>query len=119
MSIKVHLSVVQSELNQFAGRDWILTLREGSSIIDAIKAADELISRRTAVFPVKGFRSLLQMTYHPIEERFYRQVAVQAYERPGVLIPVRQNPKMPLPDGAFIILIPEGPCIAEWEDVMV
>jgi len=58
------------------------------------------------------------MPYHPLEERFYRQVAVQAYERPGVFMPVRQNPKMPLPDGAIIILIPEGSCITEWEDIM-
>jgi len=58
------------------------------------------------------------MTYHPVEERFYKEVAVQAYEQPRVFIPVRQNPGMTMRDVAIIILIPEGPCITEWEDVV-
>ena len=118
MSIRVKLSIHQTEINRLIGSELELTLKAGSCIVDAVKAVDEEISKRTITFPVKGYRSLLHMVYHPVEERFYKQVAVQAYEKPGVFIPVRQNPKMPLPDQAMIILIPEGPCISEWEDVV-
>ncbi|MEM2094891.1 MAG: hypothetical protein QXI32_06310 [Candidatus Bathyarchaeia archaeon] len=118
MSIRVHVSVIHPELNRSVGRQWTLTLKEGSSIIDVIKAVDGEISRVTPIFPIKGYRSLLQMTFHPREERFYRQVAIQAYERPGVLLPVRQEPNMPLPNEVIVIVVPEGPCITEWEDVV-
>ena len=118
MSVRVKLTIHQTEINRLIGSELDLTLETGSCIVDVIKAVDEEISKKTAKFPVKGYRSLLHMTYHPTEERFYKQVAVQAYEKPGVFLPVRQNPKMPLPDEAMIILIPEGPCISEWEDVV-
>jgi len=118
MSIRVKLCIRQTEINRLIGSELDLTLKNGSCIIDVVRAVDEEISKKIARFPVKGYRSLLHMIYHPVEERFYKQVAVQAYEKPGVFIPVRQNPKMPLPNEAMIILIPEGPCISEWEDVV-
>ncbi len=118
MSIRVKLSIRQTEINRLIRSDLDLALTAGSCVVDLVKVADEELLKRSSTFPVKGYRSLLHMTYHPTEERFYKQVAIQAYEKPGVFLPVRQNPKMPLPDGAMVILIPEGPCISEWEDVV-
>ena len=58
------------------------------------------------------------MVYHPFENRFYKQVAIQGYSGPGYFLNIRENPKAPLLDGSTIILVPEGPCISETEDVV-
>jgi hypothetical protein len=88
-------------------------LESDACIVDVVKAVDREISKRTTAFPVRGHSSLLQMTFHPFEKRFYKQVAIQAYERPGVFLDVRENPSKSLPDGATVVLIPQGPCREE------
>jgi hypothetical protein len=77
-----------------------------------------LLTKRQAEcgeFPVKGFKSLLHMVYHPYEERFYRQVAIQAYAKSKPFLNIRESPRMPLPNEATIILVPEGGCTTDWE----
>ena len=117
-SIKVKLIVRQPELKRTLGEVFSLELAEGSSIIDAIKMVDDEIKRVTGVFPFKGYESLLHVVYHPVEERFYKQVAVQAYTKPGVYLNLRANPKLALPNNTTIILVPQGPCISEWEETV-
>ena len=56
--------------------------------------------------------------YHPIENRFYKQVAIQGYIKPSSFLNVRESPQKPLPNGVTVILVPEGPCISEGEDVV-
>ncbi len=114
--VRVRLHIQQPQINQFLKDALDLTLSEGSTVVDMIKVADEFILKEAGGFPVKGFRSLLHMIYHPCEERFYKQVAIQAFTRPGTLLDVRGNPKMPLPDGVTVIIVPEGGCMAEWEE---
>jgi hypothetical protein len=58
------------------------------------------------------------MVYNPIENRFYRQVALTAYKGLDQMLNVRGNPKQILPDGIIIILIPAGGCISEWEEAI-
>ncbi|MFH0897463.1 MAG: hypothetical protein V1850_05395, partial [Candidatus Bathyarchaeota archaeon] len=65
-----------------------------------------------------GYKSLLHMVCHPFENRFYKQVAIQGYTSPGSFFNVRENPKIPLPNGITIILAPQGPCISEAEDIV-
>lgn len=108
----------QSVLSRFIRGPLELSLEEGASVIDAIKLVDEEILRRAGKFPVKGYKSLLHMVYHPFENRFYKQVAIQGYASPGSFLNVRDDPRRPLPDGVTIILVPEGPCISEGEDVV-
>jgi hypothetical protein len=56
------------------------------------------------------------MVYHPIEERFYKQVAIQAHIKSKPFINIRENPKTPLPNETTIILIPRGGCQTDWEE---
>jgi hypothetical protein len=114
--IKVKLVLQQPELKRMMGEAVSLELAEGSSIIDAIKKVDEEIKIKLGVFPIKKYKSLLHMVFHTFEERFYNQVAVQAYTKPGTYLNVRANPKLALPNNTTIILVPQGPCIYEWEE---
>jgi hypothetical protein len=55
------------------------------------------------------------MVYHSIEDRFYKQVAIQGFAPGQPFLNVRENPSRPLPDQTTIILIPEGGCASDWE----
>jgi len=95
-----------------------LSLDEGSSVIDAIKLVDQEILRKVEKFPLRDYKSLLRMTYNPFTNGFYKQVAIQGYTTPGSFLNLRKDPKEPLPNGVTIVLVPEGPCISEWETVV-
>jgi hypothetical protein len=49
-------------------------LKDDASTLDAIKAADEKTMKEFGKFPVEEFKSLFQMVYHPIKNRFCSQV---------------------------------------------
>ena len=116
--IKVTFLLQQADINRLTKRSLELSLNEGESVIDAIKLIDEEILKKAGKFPVKGYKSLLHMVYHPFENRFYKHVAIQGYTNPGTFLNLRNNPKAPLPNGLTIILAPEGPCISEVENVI-
>ena len=113
---KVTLIVRQTEINKLFPNGLQLLLEDNSSILDAIKAANEAIKKKCGNFPVKEFKSLLQMVYHPYEDRFYKQVAIQASIKSKPFLNIRENPKMPLPNETTIILIPQGGCQTDWEE---
>ena len=106
----------QKEISKLFPRGLELLLEDNASALDAIKVVDEEIKRKCGNFPVKGFKSLLQMVYHPYENRFYKQVAIQASIKSKPFLNVRENPKMPLPNETIIILIPQGGCQTDWEE---
>lgn len=116
--IKVTLRIQQSDIRRIIKDNLELSLDEGTSILDVIKLVDEQILREAGRFPIKGYKSLLHMVYHPHENRFYRQIAIQGYSGPGAFVNIRDNPQASLMDGLTIILIPEGTCITEGEDVV-
>ena len=116
--IKVTFILQQIDIRRIIREPLELHLDEGSTTIDAIKLVDEEILKRAGKFPVKGYKSLLHMVYHPFENRVYKHVAIQGYTSPGNFLNMRENPKAPLPDGLKIILVPEGPCISEGESVV-
>jgi hypothetical protein len=91
-------------------------LEDNASTLDAIKAADEEVRRKCGNFPVKGFESLFQMVYHPYEDRFYKQVAIQAHVKSKPFLNVRESPKTALPNDTTIFLIPQGGCQTDWEE---
>jgi len=90
---------------------------ERVNIIDVINEVDKVI-RGKGEFPSKHYKSLLHCVYNPVEERFYEQAGINAYTKLQKFLDVRNNPKMELPDGTLVILIPEGGCITAREEVL-
>jgi hypothetical protein len=113
---RITLIVRQTELNKIFAEGLQLLLEDNSNIIDAVRQFDEEIKKRTQEFPIKKRKSLLPMVFHPHEERFYKQVTMQAYTDSDQFLNIRTNVKMPLPDNATIILVPEGGCTTDWEE---
>ena len=116
--VNVKFVLQQADIGRVIREPLNLNLDEGGSIIDAIRLVDGEILRRSGDFPVKGYKSLLHMVYHPFENRFYKQVAIQGYTGPGSFFNVREDPKRSLPNGITIILVPQGTCISEAEDII-
>ena len=112
----VNLIVRQTEISKAFPSGLHLEVDDCASVLDVIRVADVEIKERCGKFPVREFTSLFQMVYHLHEERFYRQVAVQAHARQNQFLNIRENPRMSLPDEATIILIPEGGCSSDWEE---
>lgn len=88
----------QTEISKLFPEPLQLLLKDDASILDAIEAVDVEIKKKCLRFPVKNRRSLLQMVYHSNENRFYKQVAIQASSESAKFLNVRENPKMPLPN---------------------
>ena len=112
---RVTLIIRHRKVSRFFPRGLQLALEDEASVIDAVKAADLEIRMRVGGFPVEKYKSLLQMVYHPHEERFYRQVAIHAHVG-SEPVNVRENTAAPLPDGTTVVLIPEDGCQTDWEE---
>jgi hypothetical protein len=113
---RITLVVRQTEISKVFPNGFQLLLKDDASTLDAIRAADEEIKKKCGIFPVKKCKSLLHMVYHPHENRFYKQVAIQAYAKSKPFLNIRENPKMPLEGETAIILIPHGGCQTDWEE---
>ena len=111
---KVKLFVHEPLINKVIGRELDLSLDEEDNLIDAISRVDEIIKDKGG-FPVSDYKSLLHMVYNSVENRFYKQVAITAYDRSGQTLNVRNDPTKELPKGITVTLIPAGGCISEWE----
>ena len=114
---KITLRIQDYSINKIVGNELELVLHERANVIDVINEADKII-RRKGKFPSKHHESLLHCVYNPIEERFYEQTGLNAYTASQNFLDVRNNPKMKLPDGATVILLPEGGCITAREEVL-
>jgi len=114
---RVKLVIHEPLINRVIGSELNLSLPDKANLVDAINEVDRLISNRGG-FPLQDYRSLLHMVYNPVENRFYKQVAVTAHKELNQMLNVRENPKKELPEGTTIILIPTGGCISEWEEAI-
>jgi len=114
---RVKLVIHEPSINKVIGRELDLPLNDKANLVDAIGEVDKLINNKGG-FPLPEYRSLLHMIYNPIENRFYKQVAVTAHTETTQFLNVRDNPKKELPEGTTIILIPKGGCIGEWEEAI-
>lgn len=103
------------DINKMLGDRFELLLDEKASVIDLIRQIDEIILSK-GEFPVKGCKSLLHLTFHPIEKRFYRHVALTAYSQSERFLDVRGNPDVTLPDGTVVILALTI-CSSPWEEI--
>ncbi len=114
---RIKLLIYEPSINKVASREIDLLLDDEANLIDAIKEVDKIISGK-AGFPVPDYKSLLHMIYNPIENRFYKQVAIRAHAESDPRLNIRENPKKELPRKTTVILIPAGGCISEWEEVL-
>jgi hypothetical protein len=112
----VTLIVRQTQINRIFPNGFHLLLEDDCTVLDAIRAVDEEIRDKVEKFPVERCKNLLHMVFHSRENRFYKQVAVQAYATSDPFINLRENPSMPLPNDVTIVLVPEGGCTTDWEE---
>ncbi len=114
---RIKLFIHEPTINKVIGRELNLLLDSKANLVDTINEVDKIISSRGS-FPVPDYQSLLHMIYNPLENRFYKQVAVTAYKQSGQTLNVRDDPKKEIPEGITVTLIPAGGCISEWEEVV-
>jgi len=114
---RIKLVVHEPLINRVIGSELNLLLDKKANLVDAISEVDKLINSKGG-FPLPDYRSLLHMVYNPVENRFYKQVAVTAHKEPDQMLNVRDNPTKELPEGTTVILIPTGGCISEWEEAI-
>jgi len=108
--------IIQDSLvKEVLGKERELALQGGANVIDAINEIDKIICEK-GKFPNKYYSSLLHWVYNPIEKRFYEQVALNAYTPTQKFLNIRSDIKAEIPDGATIILKPEGGCISGREE---
>lgn len=112
---RIKLVIHEPLINKVIGSELNLSLNDKANLVDAIDEVDKMINSK-GKFPVPNYQSFLHMIYNPIENRFYKQVAVAAYKGSGQMLNVRDDPKKELPTGVTVILIPAGGCISEWEE---
>ena len=114
---KVTFIIRDPDINKVLGNEVALLMDEEANIIDVFRKVDELIAQKTGVFPVKGCRSLLHLTFHPVEHRFYTHAALTAYSQTERFLDVRTNMDSPLPDGTVVILALTI-CGGDWEQIV-
>ena len=114
---RVRLIVHEPSVNKVVGSELHLQLNDEGNLIDAINSVDDLMNRRGG-FPLSEYRSLLHMVYNPVENRFYKQVAVAAYGEGENMINLRVDLRKKLPADVTVVLIPSGGCISEWEETI-
>ena len=114
---KVVFVIRDPDINKVIGDQVELETDERASVLDVIKRVDELISAKTCCFPVKGCRSLLHLTYHPIERRFYNHAALTAYSPTERYIDLKTDVHSPLPKDAVVVLALTI-CSGEWEQIL-
>ena len=113
---KITLFIHEPTINKVIGNQ-INLLFEEASLLDVINEVDKMLGSEKS-FPVPSYHSLLHMIYYPVENRFYKQVALTGYRKSGQMVNVRDNPTKELPDEVSIVLVPTGGCISEWEEAM-
>ena len=114
---KIKLLIYEPSINKVIGRELNLILDDKANIIDAINEVDKIINGKES-FPVPDYQSLLHMIYNPVENRFYKQVAIRAHAESDPRLNVRDDPRKELPERTTVILIPAGGCISEWEEAI-
>ena len=114
---RIKMIIHEPLINKVIGSELTLPLNDKANLIDVISEVDRIISNK-GKFPVPDYQSLLHMIYNPVQNRFYKQAAISAYDESGQLLNVRDDPKKTLPEGIIVIVIPAGGCISEWEEAI-
>ena len=88
----VTLIIIRNSVSRVFPSGLRLPFDDDASILDVINAVNQMIREKCDEFPMKGFKCIMEMVYHPIAARFYNQVAVQAYAKSGMFLSIRENP---------------------------
>lgn len=95
---RIKLFIHEPSINKVVGRELDLLLNDRASLVSAISEVDKIINSKGSS-PVPDYRSLLHMIYNPVENTFYKQVAITAYNQSGHRLNIRDDPKKELPEG--------------------
>ena len=104
---RVKLIILDPEINKSVGKEFILFLYDEANILYAIDKIDGFIRRKVGKFPSKYFNSLLHMTYHSVEKRFYEPIGIH-FTPTSNFTPIRNDPKLKLPDETSIKIVWTG-----------
>jgi len=113
---RVRLILRDPDLNKMVGNELELSMEPSANIVDVIRKVDEIILEKGR-FPIAGCRSLLHLTYHPFEKRFYSHVALTAHSKLERFLNVRSDPKLILPDETTVFLALTI-CSGDWEPIV-
>jgi hypothetical protein len=113
---RVRFILRDPDLNKIVGNELDLSMEGSATVVDVIRKVDRIILEK-GKFPITGCKSLLHLTYHPFEKRFYRHVALTAYSKAERFLNVRGNPELVLPDETTIVLALTI-CSGEWEPIV-
>lgn len=113
---RVRFILRDPDLNKILGSELNLTLENSANILDVIRKVDEIVAEKET-FPFEGCKNLLHLTYHPLEKRFYKHVALTAYSKSERFLDIRSNPELTLPDETTIVLALTI-CSDEWEPIV-
>jgi len=113
----VKLKILDSSLKEVLEGEFTVRLQEGANILDLIKEIDDSRKGRFFIKNYPEYQSLLHMMWNPIENRFYKQIAISAYTKNQKFFEVRKDPWLVLPDGLTVFL-GLGLCKSESEEIV-
>ena len=113
----VKLKILDSFLKEAIGGEFTLCLKDEANILHLINKIDGCRKERFFVESYPEYRSLLHMTWNPLQKRFYKQIALSAYTKNNEFFEVRKHPELILPDGLTIYL-GLGLCKSEGEEIV-
>ncbi|MGD8506303.1 MAG: hypothetical protein PVF15_06520 [Candidatus Bathyarchaeota archaeon] len=113
----VKLKILDSFLKETIGGEFVLYLYDEANILHLINKVDICRKGKFFIKNYPEYRSLLHMTWNPIQKRFYKTIAISAYTKNNEFFEARENPKLILPDGLTIFL-GLGLCKSEGEEIV-
>lgn len=113
----IKLKILDSSLKEVLEGEFTVRLQEGANILDLIKEIDDSRKGRFFIKNYPEYQSLLHMMWNPIENRFYKQIAISAYTKNQKFFEVRKDPWLVLPDGLTVFL-GLGLCKSESEEIV-
>lgn len=113
----VKLKILDSSLKEVLEGEFTVRLQEGANILDLINEIDDSRKGQFFIKNYPEYQSLLPMMWNPIENRFYKQIAISAYTKNQKFLEVRKDPWLVLPDGLTVFL-GLGLCKSESEEIV-
>jgi len=109
---RLKLIILDSAINKSVGEEFILFLYDEANILYAIDKLDgyirrKLIRKKIRKSPFESFNSVLHMAYHSVNKKFYEQIGIHFIPTSN-FTPIRDNPKLKLPDETAIKIIWTG-----------
>ncbi len=114
---RVTLKILDSSLKEAIGGEFTLFLHDKANILHLLKKIDACRKGRFFIKNYPEYRTLLHMTWNPLQKRFYKQIALSAYTEDREFFEVRKNPELALPS-SLTIFLGLGLCKSEAEEIV-